>query len=223
MRAGIVTGGTASPAFIRRYCEEKPIDFWIGADRGMEALAALSVSPDCLVGDFDSVRPEILEAYKKKTGIEWLVFRPEKDETDTELALRRALEEKPDEICLFGGTGTRLDHVLGTVHVMKKALDAGVFCELIDPYNRLYLIDRDRWFYREELYGPYLSFLPFGGPVHQVTLTGFRYPLREAEIAYGSSLTVSNELSEAKGFLKKGEGLFLVAESRDLPFGQEAF
>lgn len=218
MRVGIVTGGTAEPEFIRRYCEKKKIDFWIGADRGMEALAALSIVPDCLVGDFDSARPEILESYRKNPGIEWLVFRPEKDETDTELAIRRALEEKPEEICVFGGTGTRLDHVLGTVHVMKKALDAGVFCELVDPFNRLYLIDRDWRFYQEELYGPYLSFLPFGGPVHRVTLTGFRYPLREAELSYGSSLTVSNELSGAEGLLEKEEGILLAAESREVPF-----
>lgn len=214
-----MTGGTADPAFIRRYCEKKPVDFWIGVDRGMEALAALAVVPDCLVGDFDSVRPEILKSYREKPGIEWQVFRPEKDETDTELAIRRALSEGPEEICLFGGTGTRIDHVLGTIHVMKKALAAGIFCELVDPYNRLYLIDGNHRFDREELYGPYLSFLPFGGPVHRVTLTGFRYPLREAELSYGSSLTVSNELSGEEGWLEKGEGVLVAVESRDVPFG----
>ncbi|MCI8513274.1 MAG: thiamine diphosphokinase [Lachnospiraceae bacterium] len=217
MRAGIVTGGTVTPGFIRRYCEEKKIDFWIGADKGMEAFAASGIRPNCLVGDFDSAREEVLAFYRKEDGIEWQVFRPEKDETDTELAIRRALAEKPEEICLFGGTGTRLDHVLGTVHVMKRALDAGVYCEMLDPYNRLYLIDRNRTFYKKELYGPYVSFLPFGGPVHRVTLTGFRYPLREAELFPGSSLTVSNELCEAEGRLEKGEGMLLVAESRDLP------
>ena len=215
MRVGILTGGTADPAFIREYTEKKPVDAWIGVDRGLETLRMLGVIPGTIVGDFDSVSPEVLNFYRSQPGIDWHVFRPEKDDTDTELAIRQALDAGADSITLFGGTGSRIDHVLGTIHVMKRALDAGIPCEMVDPHNRITLAEGSRTFRKEELFGPYVSFLPFAGPVSGVTLSGFRYPLWDARILPGSSLTISNELSEEEGTLRIGRGILICMEARD--------
>lgn len=215
MRIGIMTGGSVEPTFVKTYCEEKPVDLWIGVDRGMEALYALQIIPACIVGDFDSVDPAVLSFYQKQNGIDWHVFRPEKDDTDTELAIRQALEREPQEMVIFGGTGTRFDHMLGTLHVTKLALDADVYCEIVDSHNRIYLLKKDTRFQKEEVFGKYISFLPFGAAVKGFTLKGFKYPLEDHVLEPGSSLTVSNELAASEAFVSLKEGIVIVVEARD--------
>ena len=215
MRVGIMTGGNVDVAFVRKYSSEKPVDFWIGVDHGMEALYELGILPCCIVGDFDSVDPKVLRYYRSQEGIDWHEFCPVKDDTDTELAIRQAIGQRPDQIVIFGGTGTRLDHVLGTIHVMKKALDQGIHCEMADPHNRIYLLRGEKQFRKEELFGPYISFLPFGGAVHGLTLRGFRYPLEQRTVEPGSSLTISNELAESEALFQLTEGVVICVEARD--------
>ena len=69
-----------------KYIEEQQFRYIIAADSGMEFLYKYGKKPDMIVGDFDSVDPAVLEAYRKMDGIEWKVLRPEKADTDTESA-----------------------------------------------------------------------------------------------------------------------------------------
>ena len=93
-----------------KYIEEQQFRYIIAADSGMEFLYKYGKKPDMIVGDFDSVDPAVLEAYRKMDGIEWKVLRPEKDDTDTESAVQTAAELGAEEIHIVGGTGSRLDH-----------------------------------------------------------------------------------------------------------------
>ncbi len=215
MRIGIMTGGSVDPAFVRDYCAAQPVDVWIGVDRGMEALRALEIVPACIVGDFDSVDPTVLAFYQAQPGVDWHVFRPEKEDTATELAIRQALMREPEAITIFGGTGSRFDHMLGTLHVTKLALDAGVYCEIVDRHNRIYLLRGEKTFQREKVFGKYVSFLPFGGRVKGLTLQGFKYPLKEVTVEPGTSLTISNELAADAAHFSLGEGIVVAIEARD--------
>ena len=73
----------------------------------------LGLVPDVIVGDFDSVDPAVLAFYRKMEHIVWEVHQPEKDDTDTELALKRAMAMGAGEIVILGATGGRLDHMIG--------------------------------------------------------------------------------------------------------------
>ena len=55
----------------------------------------------------------------------WEVHQPEKDETDTELALNRAMASGCGEIAVLGATGGRLDHMLGNIHLLYPCLQKG--------------------------------------------------------------------------------------------------
>ena len=69
-------------------------------------------------------------------------FPTHKDETDAELALLRAIDAGADAITMIGATGTRLDHVMGNIQMLKLALDRKVSCQIVDAHNRISMVDK---------------------------------------------------------------------------------
>lgn len=211
----ILTGGPMDLSFAGSCLKGKQFSRIIAVDAGMEAALALGLTPDIIVGDFDTVSPAALAHFRAQEHIVWDVHRPEKDETDTELALRRALALGCERALMLGATGGRLDHLIGNIHLLYPCLQKGMETVILDPQNRVYLIDGPRTFRREELWGTYLSFLPLTETVKGLTLRGFRYPLTDREISIGTSLCISNELTGEEGTLDLREGVLIVVESRD--------
>ena len=216
-RCLIITGGPIDLGFARSYLSEERFERVIAVDRGLAAAGALGVTPDVIVGDFDSVDPAVLAEFRRKEHIVWEVHQPEKDDTDTELAIKRALAMGATHVVLLGATGGRLDHLLGNIHLLYPCLQRGVEACILDPGNRLYLIDGERHFKRREVWGTYVSFLPLTEEVRGITLRGFKYPLTDKDIAIGTSLCISNELAEEEAAITFREGALIVVESRDTP------
>ncbi|MFR2486267.1 MAG: thiamine diphosphokinase, partial [Hungatella sp.] len=88
----IITGGSIDCAFAGAFLKDKIIAMVIAVDGGLAAVKQLDIRPDAIVGDFDTVKGELLEEYSQIEGITFEQHQPEKDETDTELALRTAME-----------------------------------------------------------------------------------------------------------------------------------
>ena len=140
MKSGlIITGGKIDLAFARDFLREKGAlaDCVVSVDGGLEVTKALGLVPDAIVGDFDSVHQEILEEYRKNPEILWDVHRPEKDETDTELAINTAIKLGCARLMILGATGGRLDHELSNIHLLKLCLDLGVEAFLYDAWNKV--------------------------------------------------------------------------------------
>lgn len=213
----IVTGGKLDLAFARSFLQKESFQKIIAVDGGLEAVEALGLIPDYVVGDFDTVNPAVLERFRKIPYIVWEKHRPEKNETDTELARNRGMTLACDRIVFLGATGGRLDHMLGNIHVLYACLQRGVEAWLIDSQNKLYLLDQGKKFYQEELWGKYVSFLPYTEKVEGITLRGFRYPLNEKNIRKGeeAGLCISNELAEKEATIELAEGILICVESRD--------
>ena len=115
MNAIIFTGGRyRSPCFYRKYLEEHPADCIVAADAGAGMLMELGVVPRLLMGDLDSIRPEVL-AWIKEKDIPVYRHPTHKNETDTELAVTWCLEQGAGSIALLGALGTRIDHSLGFI------------------------------------------------------------------------------------------------------------
>ena len=120
-RCLILTGGKLSLAFAGSFLKEHKFEKVVAVDGGLEAAKELDIIPDVIVGDFDTVHPEILAYYRKMEHIVWEVHQPEKDDTDTELAIKRALAMNCSHITLLGATGGRLDHMIGNIHLLLPA------------------------------------------------------------------------------------------------------
>ena len=224
-RCLIVTGGTIDIAFAKDFLSQRSYDYVIVADAGLEVLRPLHISPNAVVGDLDTVDKMVLEEYQNQPDIEFEIHKPEKDETDTELAFRDALEAGCVLVDMLGATGGRLDHELSNIQLLAQGRKKGLRVTIYDAFNKIFLADAELdpqvVFEREDLYGRYVSFLPVTETVKGITLTGFKYPLKEKDISIleNPSLCISNEVLEEKAVLTFRSGLLLCVESRDRETG----
>ena len=180
MESLIISGGNLEKEFACSYISQHSCELTIAVDAGMKFFYEQNIIPDYIVGDFDSVEPEILQSFQniggeKKPVI--LQFQPEKDETDTELAIRTAIKQGSKTIHLLGATGSRMDHVMGNFHLLGAAMKQGVDCQIVDWHNRIRMICQDMVIKKENQYGKYVSLFPFTPQVKGLTLRGFKYPL----------------------------------------------
>ena len=187
----------------------------IAGDRGLEALYQLKILPNHIVGDFDSVSPKILEFYKNQSQIVFHTYHPEKDNTDTDIALKLAIGLKSSAITIMGALGRRMDHAIANIHILKDALETNIPCQILDEHNRIYLINKENTLEKNRVYGKYISLIPLTSEVKDLTLTGFKYPLDNYDLPIGTSLGVSNEIVENIAQIKMKKGILIVIESKD--------
>ena len=88
----IITGGCLDMDFASSYIKSHVFDTVIAVDAGLEKALKLGLHVDAAVGDFDTLSKNLWEEYRKHTEISWDVHKPEKDETDTELAITTAMK-----------------------------------------------------------------------------------------------------------------------------------
>jgi len=102
-RCLIITGGKLDLSFAGSFLGQETFDKIIAVDAGLEAVKTLGLEPDMIVGDFDTVKPEVLAYYRRMEHIVWDTHQPEKDETDTELALLKAQATGCTEVVVLHG------------------------------------------------------------------------------------------------------------------------
>lgn len=215
MKGLIVSGGTADDELVCALMKNGGYEIVIAADAGMEVLYRHHLTPDIIVGDFDSASAEALSSFRHNDRIEFVELSTEKDDTDTEHAVRDAIDRGADFLTILGATGSRLDHVLANIGLLSLGLDRQVQMELIDRCCRIRLIEQPLKLRKKEQYGGYVSLLPYSDEVTGVTLTGFKYGLTDHTLTGGCSLGISNELVEEEGEISLRSGRLLVIESRD--------
>ncbi|MCD8362040.1 MAG: thiamine diphosphokinase [Lachnospiraceae bacterium] len=215
MKTLIISGGRIDTDFALRVLKQ-PFDHIICADKGLAFCYEQGIRPTRIVGDFDSLKPGILEKYRN-TDIEVREFNPVKDATDTQIAVELALELGSTDITLLGATGTRLDHVLGNIHTLYLPFEKGVPCRILDAYNRIRLISGSVTLKAEEQYGEFFSLIPFTEQVSGVTLRGVKYPLDAYNFTVRGSASrgVSNEIKENEARITIGEGIMILIESKE--------
>ncbi|QWU14022.1 thiamine pyrophosphokinase [Paenibacillus sophorae] len=209
-RTVIFAGGELSEQFLRELDKE---DFIIGADRGALFLVTHGVIPDIAVGDFDSISPEEFNLIEEQVPRVIACDPVDKDLTDSELALDLALEQQPEDILLFGVTGTRLDHTLASIQMMTRVLQRQIRCSIMD-LNNYVTITGSQAIVQERGY-TYVSLLPVTPEVTGITLEGFQYPLTNATLKLGQSLGISNRLVSPTGTVTILSGLLLIIQSKD--------
>lgn len=197
------------------FCEKymDGADAVICCDSGLRHAKALGIKPDYIVGDFDSVSPEVWEYYKGQ-GIPVRQFPARKNETDMELGVLLALELGAAELVLFGGIGDRFDHTLANAHYLLSLLKKGVRARLVDEKNCVEVIDRHLTVCGEV--GELVSTIPLSMVVEGITLKGFSYPLTDFDLALDDDyIAVSNVLAEERAEIDIRKGYLFVIRSKD--------
>lgn len=211
----VVSGGKVEEDVVKMLTNTFEYSKIIGVDKGLEILDLLGINPSIICGDFDTVNAIIFNKYKGKEECVIKEFPPMKDYTDTHLAVDIAIEEGATVIDICGGTGSRIDHLLGNLGVVAYALTKGVKVYIWDENNRIQIIDKGIVMKKDDGFGKYVSLIPYGGEASGVTLKGFKYLLSNATLKQEESLGVSNELVDEKGTIEIEKGRLVVIEARD--------
>ena len=214
----IVTGGHIDITAMKEYLAGKSFRQVIAVDGAAACMEELGIAADLLVGDFDTLPPEALADFEKK-NIPIRRFCPEKDDTDTQIAIEMAIEQergrKDAEVLILGATGTRLDHTLANLFLLNLFALEGIPAYCVDAYNRISVHRESFAVSKSEQYGRFVSFLALTPTVEKITLTGFRYPLVKHTLRQDESLCISNEIVEEAAGVSFEQGVLMMLETRD--------
>jgi len=208
----IVSGGNVENNILNKIKEK--FDYIIASDSGVEVLDKYNIMPNYIIGDFDSADKKILNKYINNKDIIIKELNPEKDYTDTHMAIKLAIELKSTDITILGAIGTRLDHTIANIHVLKETLENNIECKIIDNKNEIQLINKNTILKWNNNY-KYISLIPLTTTVKGITLKGFKYPLDNATLEIGQSIGVSNEQLENYAEIDLKEGILILIKSRD--------
>ena len=211
MKAVIISGGKA-PSYDVLKSEIKDAALIICADKGAEVCRRYNITPSFILGDFDSLDKDVLNYYKNENK-EIITYPKEKDYTDTEIAVETAIEKGADVICLLGCTGTRIDHVLGNLGLLKRCLLKGIYAYIIDDNNKITVLKEGLVIKRNEY--KYFSLQSYSEEVHNLTIKGCKYELNNYNLKIGDPLTVSNEFILDEVSITFKDGFVLLIFSKD--------
>ncbi len=177
--------------------------FIIAADAGIEKLKSAGITPDLVIGDFDSLG-------SRPSGENVRVFPVEKDDTDTLLALKEAISLGFDTVIISGGLGGELDHTVANLQTLLYARKNGVSAFLTDGSTTATVIDSTSPIHFDEAMSGRCSVFAFGGDAHGVDIKGLKYEADGITLTSAFPLGVSNSFSEKKSSISVKGGYLLV-------------
>lgn len=168
----------------------------IAADGAFDHALAAGLTPAGLIGDLDSISADGLAWAEAHATIQR--HDPDKDHTDTELALEFAADMDPAQLTLIGG-GDRLDHTLAAIGALGAPRLTSV--PVIDGWWAGQHFDVVHGPSREELLlvpGSRLSLLALHGPCVNVSLGAVKWVLDGADLAPVVGHGVSNVVDDGE-------------------------
>jgi thiamine pyrophosphokinase len=191
----------------------------VAADGGARGARRLGFGVDVWVGDGDSLEPAELDRLAA-AGVVLERAAPDKDESDTELAVLAAVRRGADDLTIVGALGgARVDHALANLALLAHPALEGRAARILDAGARVVLAAApaaDGGPVAIPLpgrIGDLVSLLPFGTDVTGVTTVGLRYPLRDEILPVGPARGLSNVRIAPDAEVRLRAGRLLVVES----------
>jgi len=185
-----------------------PDDFMVCVDGGARHCLASGFTPNLLVGDLDSIDSDSCSTITAM-GAECIRFAPEKDASDLELVLNILSNRFFEQVILLGASGGRTDHQL--FNWQLAAAQSWPFqLRIVDDYVDAHLVDSTKAFDETASSGQVFSVVPLAGPATGVTVCGAQYPLDNATLVVGSTIGLSNKVTEPRLQVSVEKGIVLV-------------
>ena len=180
-------------------------DYVIAADAGYFELSKMNITPDFLIGDFDSIGfvPEIENVSK---------YPADKDDTDMMLAVKHGLDAGYKTFIINGGTGGRLDHTLANVQLLTFIAANGGRGYLIGESDKMTAITNSFISFSPMASG-IVSVFAANGDAAGVDIQGMKYTLSDATLSPGVPLGVSNEFTGMFATVSVRSGTLLIVWS----------
>lgn len=181
-------------------------DYIVCADGGYRHTAKLGVKPDVLIGDMDSIDGAEYDG-------EIINLPVRKDFTDSEVCVKYVLLKDFDEILMLGFIGTRLDHTMTNLMLLKQIAESEKKGRIIDEHNEIFFTSGENTVYGKK--GDLVSLIPFGGDLVGISTSGLDYPLDNETLFFGESRGVSNIMTSNKCTITVQSGSGLIIKAQD--------
>jgi thiamine pyrophosphokinase len=186
-------------------------DSVICADGGTRHALALGLRPDLIIGDLDSADPAAVQKFREE-GVNIETHPRDKNETDLELAINRAIEMRPKEIVIIAALGGRLDQTLANITLLTDPRLSTFDMRLDDGVEEI-LLCRER----ADVHGgagDLISLIPWQGPVSGIQTEGLKWPLRHETLYPDKTRGISNEMIGEIASISRESGLLLIVHRR---------
>ncbi len=188
------------------FSQYRPSDYFvICADAGFETALKYQVTPDLIVGDFDSA------AHKPPKSMNTITIPVKKDVTDTMYAVMQGLSRGFTSFVLLGCLGgDRFDHSIANLEVLEYLLEQGARGTLADEHTQVLLLKGSRM-RLSRMKGTTVSVFPYLGSFCNVSYEGLLYPLSHRTLTCaGVPMGVSNSVVSDQAEISVHVGTALI-------------
>ena len=207
-------GDLGDPAILRTRLQPLHFDIVVAADGGARHAAAVDLTVDRVVGDFDSLPLPARDDLAQRGAI--LLQSPiGKDETDLELALLDARQAGAKHAVVLAAAGGRLDMTLANVGLLMHPAFRGMAIQLWIGWDTAYLLLPPGGKILGDV-GDRVSLIPLGGEATGITTHGLAFPLAAETLAVGPARGVSNRVAQSAPRVDFASGALLVVHSPEL-------
>lgn len=185
----------------------RPDDLILCADGGANYAYELGLVPKGIIGDLDSIDPQV-EHYYRHLGVTFKRVSARKDYTDFQLTLDAAREMPAEEIVMLGTLGKRLDHTLANLYAGIELVRTGYKISHYTPECWVHLAARDMTIQGQP--GDLVSVLALTEEAQGVTEQGFEYTPVSPTLELGKPYAISNVLAAEEGLITVESGVLAV-------------
>jgi len=187
-------------------------DYIICADGGTRHASSLDLKPAIVIGDMDSTDNRLLQQLQTD-GVPVELYPRDKNETDLELAITRAIDLAPNEILIVAALGGRLDQTLANIALLADPRLATFNVRLDDGVEEIF-------FCRTQVQikgrsGDIVSLIPWQGTVTGIQTKNLRWSLDKEMLYPDKTRGISNEMTSDIASIKISSGMLLIAHTRN--------
>ena len=187
-------------------------DYIICADGGTRHAMDLSLMPNLVIGDMDSIE-RVQWQRLENDGVSIELFPHDKNETDLELAINRALELNPKKLLIIGALGGRFDQMLGNLALLSDNRFSALDARLDDGVEEIFFCQDQAEVHGRS--GDIVSLIPWGEPVHGVQTQDLKWPLQNETLYPDKTRGISNEMTGEIANIKISSGNLLIIHRRE--------
>lgn len=190
-------------SYYNKYLKDRYI---ICADSGYKKCERLNITPDLIIGDFDSSpKPDVL--------CEIIELQVRKDDTDTFYCIKEAINRGYNDIVILGGIGSRIDHTYSNILSVNYCFERNVNCALVNEKNMLTVISGETVIKKGKF--EFFSLFALFEKCFGVSIKGAQYELECAELEPSAQFTQSNAFKNDVVIINAEKGKIILILSND--------
>ena len=186
-------------------------DYVVCADGGTRHALSLGLTPHLVIGDMDSIETGQWRQLEE-AGVSIELFPGDKNETDLELAIHRAVELNPKQIVIIGALGGRLDQMLGNIALLSDNQLSALDARLDDGVEEILFCRNQAQVHGSS--GDIVSLIPWGNAVNGIQTQGLKWPLNRETLYPEMTRGISNMMLADVASISIDSGLLLIVHQR---------